>query len=513
MRMLDIAQRFGSGQAVRRIEDASLVQGLGQYTSDIAPAGQLRAVFLRSPHAHARIISIDVSRAAAMPGVVKAVTGTELLAAGVKPIPSLEGLPDGSPVDTPARPVLAYERVCYVGEAVALIVAQTVEQARDAAEAVRIEYEELPNVVDLDAAVADGVLPIGVGPKSNIAAEMRHGDPVKTAEAFAQAAYVVKLEVVNQRLAPLSIEPRAVVAWVAEDGRLTLHMSSQMPSGIRELLNVMLGIPIEQVRVTVGDVGGGFGMKTFIYAEDAAVAWTAWTLRRPVKWVPERSEEFLSAIHGRDQRAHAELALSRQGKILGLRVRTLANVGAYATRVGTMISLLIGPGIQTNVYHVPTIDFHFTGVRTNTMVISAYRGAGRPEAIYIMERLMDEAARVMGISPAELRRRNFIRPDQMPYTNAMGQQYNVGDFGKIMEQALVQADVRGFEARAAQSKKRGRLRGLGIASFLEWTGANQFKERVTVEVRPDWRDRGILRPRADGAGHRYLPGATGRGCI
>ena len=482
----DIAQRFGSGQAVRRIEDEGLLKGLGQYTDDLAPAGQLRLVFLRSPYPHARIAAIDTSAAATMPGVVKIVTGAELLAAGVRPIPTLSALPDGSGVATAARHVLAHERVRYVGEAVAMVLAPTLQQARDAAEAIMVEYEELPHVVDLAGATAAGAASVHEAASGNIAAQLRHGDAARTAAAFDQARHVVKLEVVNQRVAPLSIEPRSVLAWIAGDGRLTLRMSTQMPSGVRNsLCKDVLGIPLEQVRVTVGDVGGGFGMKTGIYPEDAATAWAAWTLKRPVKWVPDRSEEFLSASHGRDQQAQAELALDGDGRILGLRLRSMANVGAYATATGMLIPLRIGPWVQTSVYHVPVIDFHFKAVLTNTMLTAAYRGAGRPEAIFIMERLMDEAARQTGIDRVELRRRNFIRPEQMPYTNPMGQTYDVGEFEKVMEQGLALADWSGFEARAAQSKANGKLRGLGIASFLEWTGGNALEERVTVEVQAD----------------------------
>lgn len=482
----DIVTRFGSGRAVQRIEDDGLLKGLGQYTDDIVPAGQLRIVFVRSPYAHARIASIDTSAAAALPGVVKVVTGAELLAAGVKPIPTLPGLPDGSKVATAPRYILAHERVRYVGESVALVVAETMQQARDAAEAVMVEYEELPHVVGLNEAVAAGAPAVFDQAQGNIAAQLRHGDAAKAAEAFAQAAHVVQLEVVNQRVVALSIEPRSVLAWVAEDGRLTLRMSSQMPSGVRNsLANDILGIPREQVRVTVGDVGGGFGMKTGIYPEDAATAWAAWTLKRPVKWVPDRSEEFLASTHGRDQRARAEMALAKDGKVLAVRLRTLANVGAYATATGMLIPLLIGPWVSTSVYHVPVIDYHFQAVLTNTMSTAAYRGAGRPEAIFIIERLMDEAARQTGIDRVELRRRNFIRPEQMPYQNPMGQVYDVGEFEKIMEEGLALADWSGFEARAAQSEARGKLRGLGIATFLEWTGGNVLEERVTVEVKAD----------------------------
>ena len=414
------------------------------------------------------------------------VTGADLVAAGVKPIPTLPALPDGSAAKTPARRPLAHERVRYVGEPVAFVVAETLQQARDAAEAVWVEYEELPQVTGLDAATAPGAPLVHEEAVGNVAAQLRHGDAKATEAAFAQAAHVVKLDVVNQRVAALSIEPRSVLAWTAEDGRLTLRMSSQMPSGVRNsLANDILGLPPAQVRVTVGDVGGGFGMKTGIYPEDAAVAFAAWTLKLPVKWIADRSEEFLSSFHGRDQRAQAELALAQDGRILGLRLRSKANVGAYATATGMLIPLLIGPWVQTSVYHVPVVDYHFQAVLSNEASTGAYRGAGRPEAIFIMERLMDEAARQSGIDRIELRRRNFIQPAQMPYRNPMGQVYDVGEFEKIMDQGLALADWNGFEQRAAQSKAKGKLRGLGIATFLEWTGGNVLEERVTVEVRAD----------------------------
>ncbi|MBA2675772.1 molybdopterin cofactor-binding domain-containing protein, partial [Ramlibacter sp.] len=319
----------------------------------------------------------------------------------------------------------------------------------------------------------------------NIAAEARHGDAEAAAAAFAQAAHVVRLHIDNQRLVALALEPRSVLAWPAEDGRLTLRLSSQMPSAVRNGLHDVLGIPKDQLRVTVGDVGGGFGMKTGIYPEDAAVAWCAWTLKRPVKWIAERSEEFLSSTHGRDVATDAELALAADGRVLALRLRSHANVGAYATGVGVAIQLLIGPWVQTSVYDVPAIDFHFQAVLTHRAPTGAYRGAGRPEAIFTMERLMDEAARQTGIERIALRRRNFIRPGQMPYRNPMGQVYDSGEFERIMDSGLALADWNGFEARAAGSRARGKLRGLGIATFLEWTGGNAFEERVTVSVRAD----------------------------
>jgi carbon-monoxide dehydrogenase large subunit len=270
----------------------------------------------------------------------------------------------------------------------------------------------------------------------------------------------------------------------AASDRFTIRMSTQMPSGFRDqLCKEVLDIPTDRVRVLVGDVGGGFGMKTGLYAEDAVVAFAARRLGRPVRWAAERMEDFLAALHGRDTDSKAELALDAAGKVIGLRVRTLANMGGYTRNSGVAIQLLIGPWVSTSIYDITNIDFQFTAVLTNTAPTGPYRGAGRPEAIYIIERLMDAAARKLGLDPAELRRRNMIKPEQMPYKNAMGQSYDSGSFEKIMDQALVAADWQGFAARAAQSAKAGKLRGRGIATFLEWTGGNVFEERVTVAVK------------------------------
>jgi carbon-monoxide dehydrogenase large subunit len=480
--------RFGSGHAVRRLEDESLLAGRGRYTDDVTLPGQAHLVFLRSPYPHARIVSIDTSAAAAMPGVLRVLTGAELAEAGVKPLPGAAGFKraDGSDCASAPRFAMAHGRARFVGETVAAVVAETVQQARDAAEAVVVDYEELPMVVDLASATADGAPLLCEEATGNIAAEMRHGSSDAAAAAFAKAKHVVALDVVNQRVVALTIEPRTVLAAPdAESGRLTVRMSTQMPSGVRDSICAAIGLAKEKVRVVVGDVGGGFGMKTGAYPEDIAVAYAALQVKRPVKWVADRSEEFLSSAHGRDIEARAELALDADGKILALRIKTLANVGAYATGTGVAIQLLIGPWVQTSVYDIQTIDFHFKAVLTNTAPTGAYRGAGRPEAIFTIERLMDEAARQTGIDRVALRRRNFIRPEQMPYTNPMAQTYDTGKFESVMDQALALADWNGFEGRAAESARQGKHRGLGIATFLEWTGGNVFEERVTVSVQAD----------------------------
>ena len=484
--------RFGSGQSVRRIEDDKLLKGEGRFTDDLtddsAYAERVLLCFVRSPYPHARIVSVDKSAALAMPGVVAVYAGADLVAAGVKPVPGTAGFPrpDGKPGATPARHPLAHERTRFVGEAVAVVAALTLQQARDAADAVVVDYEELPMVVRLEDALASGAPVICDDAPDNISAEMRHGDAKATDEAFAKAKHVVALDLTNQRLAALTLEPRATLALIdPADGRLLLRMSTQMPSGVKKSLNDTLGIPESQIRVTVGDVGGGFGMKSGLHPEDVVTAWCAWTLKRPVKWTSERSEEFLSSAAGRDIHSHAQLALDADGRILALRVRWYGNAGAYGTGVGVAIPLLIGPWVMTSVYDITTIDFHLTAVLTNTAPLGAYRGAGRPEAIYVIERLMDEAARQTGIDRIALRRRNFIRPEQMPYKNQMAMVYDSGQFEHVMNQGLALADWDGFAARAAQSKQQGKWRGLGIATFLEWTGGNVFEERVTVTVLAD----------------------------
>jgi carbon-monoxide dehydrogenase large subunit len=481
--------RYGSGREVRRIEDAGLLAGAGRFSDDVSAASQTALCFLRSPHAHARIVAIDTSEALAMPGVIAVLTGADLLAAGVKPLPvaPIFKRPDGSPGATPLRPALAQDVVRFVGEAVVALIAETREQAKDALEAIMVEYDALPVVTALADAVAPGAPLIWSEATQNIAAQMRHGDAAATDAAFAAAAHVVSLDVVNQRLAPTPLEPRSSLGiYDPATDRLTLRLSSQMPSGARDTLcNAVLGIPTDKVRVVVDDVGGGFGMKTGLYAEDVVVAVAARQLKRPVKWTAERIEEFLAATHGRDVESHAELALDADGRVLGYRVRSLCNMGAYAGTSGIIIQLMIGPWVTTSIYDIRTIDLELNAVLTNTAPTAAYRGAGRPEAIFLIERLFDVAARQLGLDPAEIRRRNLIHPEQMPYTNAMGQVYDSGKFGAILDQGLALAEWDAFPAREAQSRAKGKLRGRGLASFLEWTGGNAFEERVTVSVSGD----------------------------
>jgi carbon-monoxide dehydrogenase large subunit len=483
----DSALRFGSGQAVRRVEDPALVRGLGQFTDDVNPPGQVFGAFVRSTQAHARILAIDSAAVRVMPGVLAVHTGADLVAAGVKPIPLAPAFkrPDGQPMTAAPRRALAHEVVRCVGEPVALIVAETRAAAKAAADALVIDYETLPAVTDPVRALAPDAPRVYDALPDNVCGEARHGDAAATAAAFGRAAHVVRLHLVNQRLAPATMEPRSVLAWM-EGGRLNVRLSSQMPTAVRGgLADALPGLKPEDVRVVVGDVGGGFGMKTGLYPEDIALAYAARALGRPVKWQAERLDDFLHAVHGRDLITDAEMALDADGRVLGLRCVSIANVGAAATTTGVLIQLMIGPWVTTSIYDIPLIDLHITAVLTNTAATGAYRGAGRPEAIYTIERLMDAAAHQLGLDPAELRRRNMVRPEQMPYRSPMGQVYDVGQFERILDQGLALADWAGFEARRVAALARGRLRGRGLASFLEWTGGNALAEQATVRVTPD----------------------------
>lgn len=476
-----------SGQPARGIDSTALVSGAGHYTGDLALPGQTFIAFQRSPHAHALIVSIDLAPALACEGVLAVYTCTSLKAAGVAPLPTVQGLQraDGSPAASATRYALAWERVRHVGEAVLAVVADSALHARDAADAATVRYEPLPSVIDPVPAMRAGAPALCDAAPDNISAEMQHGDVEATTRAFAAAAHRIELELVNQRVSPCTLEPRSVMAvFDASRKHLTVHASTQMPTALRDTLAELLpGLSTAQVRVQVGDVGGGFGMKTVTYPEDIVTAFASMSLQRPVKWQAERSEEFNSALHGRDLTSRAELALDANGRVLALRVLGVANVGAYATGMGVAIPLAVGPCVATSVYDIGTLDLRFVAVMTHTAPTGAYRGAGQPEVIHIIERLMDAAARALMLDPAELRRRNMIRPEQMPYPSAMGQTYDSGRFAELMDKALQRADWNGFALRREASARRGRLRGRGLATFLKWTGAYQMAETIGIAIR------------------------------
>ena len=482
--------RFGSGQIVRRLEDPALLTGRGQFTDDLQREGLVHLVFLRSPHAHALIKHVDAAQARSMAGVVAVLTGADLAGAGVKPMagpPDTFRRPDGSPAATAPRRALAHQRVRYVGEAVVAVVATSRQIGLDAAETIEIDYEPLDAVTTVHAALAVGAPKTDDALVDNVVAEKRIGNPAGTDAAFARAAHVISLDLSNQRLAPAAIEPRVVLAEPEPGtGRLLVTLSSQMPTAVRDgLASLIPGLDKASVRVRVHDVGGGFGMKTGLYAEEVVVAFASRLLSRPVRWQGQRLEEFVASVHGRGFETHAQLALDEQGRFLALREKTLANAGAYASPTACVIPLVLVPFIATSVYDIPEFDLHNMAVMTNTMPMGAYRGAGRPETIFIIERLIDAAAIKLQIDPVELRRRNLIQPSQMPYRNPAGQLYDCGDFGKMLDQVLALSHWDDYPARAQQSSARQRLRGRSITTFLEWTGGNALVESVQVQVRGD----------------------------
>ena len=477
--------RFGASRSQKRLEDDRLLVGKGLYSDDRVFANQAFLVVLRSPYAHAHIKSISLEEARQSPGVVAVWSMADLRADGVKhiPYPPLFKQADGSPMASPPRTPLAEGKVYYVGQPVVAIVAETRQQAQDASELVVAEYEDLPCVVDPRSAVEPGAPQIWPQAPGNVSAETRYGDAQATAAAFAKAAHVVEVELHNHRLNAMALEPRCAIG-VHEGGRTTLYTQNQTPTGARDLLGAVFGGKPQDYRVINGDIGGGFGMKTGLTPEDALVCYAARKLGRPVKWRGERSEEFLAAHMARDQHYRASLALDQGGMILALRMQSLGNIGATPVGSSAIIPLAMVAKVVTSVYRVPVVDYHVKAVLTNTMATGAYRGAGRPEANYLMERLIEKAARQTGIDRVELRRRNLLKPADLPYRTHVGEVYDTGDFERIMQGALRSADWQGFEQRKAQSKARGKLRGRGLSVYLEWTGALPT-ETVDIEVGAD----------------------------
>ncbi|MGA0926370.1 MAG: xanthine dehydrogenase family protein molybdopterin-binding subunit [Burkholderiaceae bacterium] len=477
--------KFGSGKAVQRVEDDRLLRGQGLYVDDATAAGTKHVCFVRSPYASADLLSVDTSAAQQAAGVHLVLTGADLLAAGVpamaKPINFKR--PDGSPLQTPERHLLATTRVRFVGEPVAVVVADSIAQAQAAAELVDVSYEPRPVAADMAQALAPDAPLLADGP-DNICAQTHFGDTAAVNEAFAKAAHVTSLDIQHQRLAAITIEPRNSIATM-RGNRLEFRATSQAPTQMRAALSHHLGLPVEAIRVVVGDVGGGFGMKTATYAEDLLTAYCAHRLGGAVKWVSTRSEDFLTSSHGRGVDTKIDFALDAEGKILALRFHNHADVGAYPTMAGVAIQVLIGPWVSTSIYDIPLIDATLTAVLTNRAPTGAYRGAGRPEAILSIERVLDEAARAHGFDRLELRRVNMIPESKMPYTNAMGQTYDTGAFGRIFERGLAVAKIDDFESRATTSAQRGKWRGLGVASFLEWTSGNSFTEEVNIQILAD----------------------------
>jgi len=459
------------GARIERKEDVRFLTGAGQYTDDVSLANQSYAYFLRSPHAHARIRGIDTARAKAAPGVLGVFTGADLPAAvGGLPCGWLITGTDGKPMKEPKHPLLAQGKVRYVGDHVALVVAETAVQAKDAAEMIDVDYEALPAVVDVRQAATKGAPTIHDEAPDNICYVWALGDKAAVDATFKHAAHVTTLEFVNNRLIPNAMEPRACNAlYSRHDDSYTLYVSNQNPHVERLLMTAfVLGLPEHKVRVIAPDVGGGFGSKIYLYAEETVCVWAAKIVGRPIKWTAERTESFLSDAHGRDHYTHAELALDKEGRFLALRVKTSASMGAYLSTFATCIPTILYATLLAGQYTTPAIHCEVTAIFTNTAPVDAYRGAGRPEATYVVERIVATAAKELGIAQDEIRRRNFIR--QFPYNTPVALTYDTGDYDACLDGALELADVKGFAKRKEEAAKRGKLRGLGFCSYIEACG-------------------------------------------
>ena len=458
------------GQSVKRKEDARFLTGAGQYTDDVTMANQTHAYFLRSPHAHAKLRNIDTSKAKKAPGVVAIYTGADLEGVNGLPCGWLITSVDGTPMKEPPHHVLAKGKVRYVGDQIALVIAETREQAKDAAELIEVDYEVLPAVVNPADALKPGAPQIHDEAPGNKCYTWAIGDKAAVDAAFAKAAHVTKIDIVNNRLIPNAIEPRAAVAsYSRTEDAYTLYVTSQNPHVERLLMAAfVLGLPEHKLRVIAPDVGGGFGSKIYLYAEETAMVWASKRVNRPIKWACERSESFLSDAHGRDHVTHAELALDKDGKFLALRVHTIAAMGAYLSTFASCIPTILYATLLAGQYTTPVIYCEVTAAFTNTAPVDAYRGAGRPEATYVVERIVHQAAAETGIAQDELRRRNFIRT--FPYQTPVALLYDTGGYDATLDEAMKIADVKGFAARKAEAAKRGKLRGLGYAAYIEACG-------------------------------------------
>ncbi len=462
------------GNPVRRREDYRFLTGQGTYTDDINRPRQLYAFILRSPHASARINAIDTSAAAKAVGVAAVYTSKDLDADGVGGLPCGWQIffKDGSPMHEPPHPVLASGRVRHVGDPVAVVIAESLGQARDAAELVAVDYAVDPAVADVAEAVKPGAPLVHAEVPGNICYDWHLGDPAAIDAALKGAARVVKLDLVNNRLVPNAMEPRAAIGdFDRATGEHTLYTTSQNPHVIRLLMgSAVLHIPEAKLRVVAPDVGGGFGSKIYHYAEEAIVTWAAGKLKRPVKWTAERVESFMSDAHGRDHVTHVELGLDRDNKFVALKVSTLANMGGYLSTFATAIPTYLYATLLAGTYTTPVIYAEVKAVFTHTVPVDAYRGAGRPEATFLLERIVDLAADELGVDPAELRRKNFIPTDAFPYQTPVALQYDSGDYFSTLDLATKAADYAGFEARRQAAAARGKLRGIGIATYIEACG-------------------------------------------
>lgn len=509
-------QAFGQSQGGTRREDIRFLTGAGRYIADTMPEGALQAVFLRAPVAHARITALDVAAARALPGVVAVWTAQDLAAVGVTHSIFGAAIADrhGGKGAAPHRPVLADGTMRHVGEPVAMVLAETRAQAQDAAEAIGLDFDELPVAMDL----APGGPEIHPEAPDNTGIDWEFGDGPGTDNAFARAAHVTRITVRQNRVTAASLEPRGAWAdWVAgtegAEGRLHFSFNGQGVWVMKREMARMLGLTPEQVRVTIPDVGGGFGMKVMVYPEHFAIAAAARALGRPVGWVPERGESIASDNGARDLQSTAEMAFDADQRIIGYRVRSRFNLGAYNSQFGQNIQTVLFSKVMCGVYAMPTAHLQVQGIYSNTTPVDAYRGAGRPEAVTLIERCMDMAARELGVSPFDLRARNFIPPEQFPYTTPMDVTYDVGAFARVQARAQALGDEAGFAARRAESAAAGRLRGLGLAYYVEAIVGDE-SETAAMDFLPDGRVRLYVGTQSNGQGHetvyaRYLAGLTG----
>lgn len=493
--------KFGFGQPVRRVEDQRLTTGTGRYTDDIAAEGALHAYVLRSPYAHARFTISDTAAARALKGVKLILTGADVAHYGDLPCKGLIKTLSGEPVKSLPVPVLPTDTVRHVGEAVAFIVAETLAQARDAAEAIAIDWDPLPAVTGIAEALEAGAPQVWPDRARNIAFEAEQGDREKTEKAFAKAARTVSLTVVNNRLASNYMETRACIAdYDKAEKRWTLTLGSQGSHGMRDLIaTYVLKVDPKRIRVVTPDVGGGFGTKIFLYREYPLAMIAAEKLKRPVRWVADRTEHFLADTHGRANLATATMALDAKGRFIGLKVDLSAEMGAWLSQYGPFIPW-VGTTMTPGCYNIPAVHVHFRGVLTHTTPVDAYRGAGRPEAAYLIERLVDAIARETGKTPDAVRALNFVKPTEMPHKTQTGPVYDSGEFEGHMRRAMEVADWKGFKARHAAAKKAGKIRGIGMASYIEACGGGG-PESSTVILEKDGTVTVLIGTQSNGQGH------------
>jgi carbon-monoxide dehydrogenase large subunit len=494
--------QFGIGQAIKRVEDVRLLRGRGRYLDDVNVPGQAHVVIVRSPHAHARLRAIDTSVALRAPGVLAVFTGADVEGLGTMTMTLKRKRPDGSPMFARPHRGLTRERVRYVGDPIALVVAETRAQAEDAAELVRIDYEPLPSVTATADATAPGAAPVWDECPDNICNVFESGDRAATDAAFAKAHRVVRRRYVITRVHAQFLEPRGSLGvYDANEDRYTLYADVQYPHRVRNALaSNIFKVPEHQIRVVAGDVGGAFGTKGWQYPEHKLVLWAARRLGRPVKWTCERRESILADEHARDNVSDAELALDADGRFLALRVRTLANVGAYVSSDRNLLATFSNVVTLVGVYAFPAAYVHVTSVMTNTNSTAPYRGAGRPEATYVLERLIDDAARELGLDSIELRRKNLVPASAMPYKNALGVTYDSGDFATSMEKALKLGDVAGFAGRRDEARRRGKLRGLAVVNPIEQAAGAQ-PEFAEIRFAPSGGATVLMGSKNQGQGH------------